>query len=391
MEIVVRDLAALVDRVVLIDEDDYEKVTACKWYISLDGYVISTTQMRIHHIVLGKPKPGFVVDHINHNKLDNRKENLRFASHRLNAQNKPKKENTSSKYIGVCYSISKTKWQSSTLKTHLGFFTDEIEAAKEHDRYIIKYLEGGKTNNLFSDEEIQNIKEYYTFENKTKKELPRGICYKETHKLYFVRLTENGKPIHSSSYKELADAINVLNTELEKRENRKQQKILSVPILRNSDGIAIVKTKKGDEILVDDHVYYKLVHISWTIAKDGYAKNSRINSMHRHVFELYDNELIQSMFIDHINRNKLDNRIENLRQVTPGENNHNMGKNKKCTSKYRGVSFKKEINRWVAGINYNKEPIYLGCYLYEYEAALAYNEKAKELYGSNANLNGIKV
>lgn len=77
-------------------------------------------------------------------------------------------------------------------------------------------------------------------------------------------------------------------------------------------------------------------------------------------------------FIDHINRNKLDNRLENLRAVTRTENQHNHGLRKNNTSGYIGVYFHKQANKYEAQIILNGKRIYLGLYATAEEAFTAY-------------------
>lgn len=71
--------------------------------------------------------------------------------------------------------------------------------------------------------------------------------------------------------------------------------------------------------------------------------------------------------------------------------NSHIGKKKgiPCTSKYVGVCRPKDRKRWVATISYMGKGIYIGTYITEKEAAIAYNNKALELFGNNAILNII--
>lgn len=93
--------------------------------------------------------------------------------------------------------------------------------------------------------------------------------------------------------------------------------------------------------------------------------------------------------IDHVNRNKLDNRIENLRLATRGENQVNKNKAKNCTSKYRGVSYNNRQKKWVAYINHDGKRKHIGYFENEDEAAIAYNICSKEKYGQFAFINNI--
>ena len=102
----------------------------------------------LHRLIMGFPK-NKIVDHINGNKLDNRKSNLRICTQRQNAWNSIKKElGVSSKYKGVHFYKRTGKWQSSIQagkRLHLGFFDTEKEAAKAYD-FMAKKLRGEYAN-----------------------------------------------------------------------------------------------------------------------------------------------------------------------------------------------------------------------------------------------------
>jgi hypothetical protein len=93
-------------------------------------------------------------------------------------------------------------------------------------------------------------------------------------------------------------------------------------------------------------------------------------------------------FTDHINHNRLDNRIENLRIATPLQNSWNMLKqNRNCTSKYKGVIWVKGKKKWRAKLTFAGRPVFIGYFDDEKEAAKAYDAKARELFGEFAWLN----
>ena len=94
--------------------------------------------------------------------------------------------------------------------------------------------------------------------------------------------------------------------------------------------------------------------------------------------------------VDHIDRNKLNNHISNLRWATCSENLGNQLSRKGSTSKYKGVYFHKSRGKWMARIKVNGKRKYLGRFKYEKEAALAYNKAAKEIYGEFALLNNME-
>src|SRR4030042_844836 len=86
-----------------------------------------------------------VVDHIDHNGLNNRKENLRICTFAENCRNLRASRHKSSKYKGVHWHKKCKKWAAQVTcdhKTrHLGYFGDEIGAAKAYDRAARKYHE----------------------------------------------------------------------------------------------------------------------------------------------------------------------------------------------------------------------------------------------------------
>lgn len=92
--------------------------------------------------------------------------------------------------------------------------------------------------------------------------------------------------------------------------------------------------------------------------------------------------------IDHINRDKLDNRRSNLRIGKQSDNLRNARK-KKGSSKYKGVSWHSQMCKWAAYITVNYKTKYLGMYLTEEEAALAYNKAAIEANKEFSLLNDV--
>lgn len=89
--------------------------------------------------------------------------------------------------------------------------------------------------------------------------------------------------------------------------------------------------------------------------------------------------------VDHINNDRKDNRINNLRVATSQQNNSNKKPRKNSTSKYKGVSWDKESGKWRAACNRK----YLGKFHDEKEAARAYNKEAKKQHGEFAYINKI--
>lgn len=91
--------------------------------------------------------------------------------------------------------------------------------------------------------------------------------------------------------------------------------------------------------------------------------------------------------IDHINGTPSDNRLSNLRLVTSSQNSLNRKVKLGNTSNYRGVTFNKQTQRWLAQVHHRGQNFFAGRYTSELEAAQAYDNMARKLHGEFANLN----
>jgi len=148
---------------------------------------------------------------------------------------------------------------------------------------------------------------------------------------------------------------------------------------------------------VDPERYEELAkykwHVSWNQggiyavrlvrAKKGSKVRQKVVRMHRVVLKPPEGK-----FIDHINHNGLDNRIANLRIATMRQNNWNARKRRcNCSSKYKGVSRSKGEKKWRARITFNGRSILIGEFDTEKEAGMAYDARARQLFGDYASLN----
>jgi hypothetical protein len=149
----------------------------------------------------------------------------------------------------------------------------------------------------------------------------------------------------------------------------------------------------GVYALVDDEDFDRLVEFAWYYHSAGYAVRNYVSNgkrksvlMHREVMNAP-----KDMLVDHRDRNRLNNTKENLRVTTHDKNQMNRVGSKyrtaDCASKYKGVHF--NGISWVARIKLDGEQQTIGHYATEDEAGKAYDEKAIELFGEFAYLNGI--
>lgn len=93
--------------------------------------------------------------------------------------------------------------------------------------------------------------------------------------------------------------------------------------------------------------------------------------------------------IDHINRDRADNRKSNLRLVTNQQNSFNSTTGINNSSGYKGVSWSKAAKAWEARLMLNGRSVYLGLHRTKEEAAARYNEAAAHFFGEYAALNQL--
>ena len=89
------------------DKEDFDKIKEYNWHINKSGYVVSHN-LRMNRVVMQCEDKEYVVDHINHNPLDNRKENLRICSQQHNTKNSSLRSNNTSGVTGVYRTKNKT-------------------------------------------------------------------------------------------------------------------------------------------------------------------------------------------------------------------------------------------------------------------------------------------
>lgn len=380
----------------VVSEEDYEHLNKMKWNVSKTGYISGCVQnklWRIHRYIMinlmgykNVTRMNYI-DHINGNKLDNRRENLRVVTASENAKNKSKAINASSKYYGVIkyyndqYLVSILDDKNERI---YAIYKTELHAAYQYNLWVKEFnKETTKVNNIEKPDNF--IK--YSKKVKTGGNIPKGIVFRKTNETYFIKY----KGIYyKGSYKTLKEAEYKLAEVKQNIKLKRAENIESTPIKRNQKGECIIelynkKKEKTGETIVDEEDYYELIKYSIHLNYQGYVNviiDNKKYYLARYILK-YNGE----NYVDHINNNPLDNRKCNLRIVTPMQNMMNRTSSKSSTSKHIGVSYCKKSRKWVSSIRVNQRKICIGYFDDEIEAAKARDIATKEHYGEYGKLN----
>ncbi len=152
-------------------------------------------------------------------------------------------------------------------------------------------------------------------------------------------------------------------------------------------GHLIVLKPDGFKFKIDREDAYLLKKATWADNGRGYVRGGRYY-LHRIIAKAPE-----EMYVDHINRDRSDNRRCNLRVCTRSQNMSNTTKMKRNRTGYKGVylmSPKNGASGFEAKIGFGGKNLYLGYFKTPEEAARAYNKKALELHGEFAVLNEVK-
>jgi len=156
--------------------------------------------------------------------------------------------------------------------------------------------------------------------------------------------------------------------------------------IRIEGNIAYVTLTKGNEAIIDAesaalvcmHNWYSKPdkHTSYAIRNETFGDRQIKIAMHRLIMQAKD-----GIFVDHINGNGVDNRKENLRLATRGENARNQRISVANTSGFKGVSWDKKTDTWQAAIMVNSKTVFLGRFPVLQDACSAYRLASADLHG----------
>lgn len=369
-----RDKEGVVIEWAIIDKQDADMINKRKWHLSSVGYA-NGKEGSMHQVLLGKAPKDQVIDHIDRNKLNNTRKNLRFVSRHVNAQNVNKRSGTSSQFYGIDWNKKSKKWRATHAGIQVGSYDDENHAAYAYDEYIRKVFgKDGRVNG------IPKPSGYVPYTKQEKSTNKRGVYKNDTRYqvLYFDPRIK--KDVFLGRYHTEEEASNVYEQHREKVEQEIHNEHMTKSITRDAEGIAYIEAKMKKEtvyVLVDDDKWHEFAKNKWYINRSGYVQ-SRLGIMHKLV--------LQGDLIDHRN-GKLDNRRRSLVANDHSGNMHN--KETRSELGYKGLSRSGKNIR--VKIKKKKEELYLGSYSDVKVAAYAYNCAATVLYGDLAKLNDVEA
>lgn len=364
---------------VMVSVQDYPFLSQFRWFIA-NGYVKTNTLVDgegLMHIIVKRVlegvevPPGYIVDHVDGNKLDIRRQKLEVITRKQNAQNKSKRDNTASKFFGVTKDRYGRFVASITIDgtyVYLGTYKIEADAARARDTYLVQRPDYDnlryKLNYPLEIDYSRSLPPYTTPPRTSKY---TGVFYHKQSGKYEVKLCHKGKCYLNKRFKHEDDAARAydhcvvsmqldrpLNFEHEHPHYNPPKQVRTNCIQTdNADVLLLITTTPNARVLIDIDDYDRVKHFTVSVTLDGYViitgKQLHIG-LHRYLLDVTD----PIIFVDHINGNPCDNRKSNLRATDTQGNSDNRTKRNKKTNSY-GVNERKAHGNYIVKFTYKRK------------------------------------
>jgi len=198
--------------VALVSAEDYEMASLYKWHLTSHGYAARNDYATGEHIYMhrfiNRAPAGTEVDHIDRNKLNNTRENLRTATRHQQGANTTKQRGVSSQFKGVCFIMGKgekrvDRWAAyispNGKRKHLGYYVSELDAAFAYNLKAKELFGEFATLNPLPQDYLASHTEPELYVHR-KHSKYRGVS-KHKFGLWTATLTKDGKQVHATYHK----------------------------------------------------------------------------------------------------------------------------------------------------------------------------------------------
>lgn len=212
------------DMVALVDDSDFDWLSASKWhahkdsntqneYYAMRKHPEKNSTQAMHRVILGLTDPEINVDHINGNRLDNQRHNLRICSHAENMRNMKLNSKNTSGFKGVVFRKDSGLWRARITfngkRITLGHFNTAEEAAHAYNEACIKYHRDFARPNTISNFQKPAIKTLKP--SKLNSSGFRGVSFIKSQNRFRATIQVNKKSIIIGSFKTAEEAASAYN------------------------------------------------------------------------------------------------------------------------------------------------------------------------------------
>lgn len=166
-------------------------------------------------------------------------------------------------------------------------------------------------------------------------------------------------------------------------------------LMKDLSALFVYSESSPTGLIWKNHPYYKSKNgkVAGTKESHGYWQvmvDYKYIPCHRVVWVIHYGEIPAGLEIDHIDRNRRNNKLSNLRLVTRSQNMANKSMQKNNKSGFKGVSWSTCAKKWQAGICIKRKCVHIGYFASPIEANQAYIKKAIELFGDFSSESGTR-